>query len=127
MQTDLDRHPSRLMARTVIDLDEDMVTKAMRIFGAKTKAKAVRLVLGEAVKRHLRQEGEAERQGGTQAAPRALPPRRVPAHVTQLEAELQRRIEADMEPMPGVRFLASERLAVRFTVSLPGGHGGAAW
>ncbi|MEU9244132.1 type II toxin-antitoxin system VapB family antitoxin [Streptomyces sp. NPDC048385] len=45
------------MARTVIDLDEDMVTEAMRIFGTKTKAKAVRLAMEDAVKRHLRQEG----------------------------------------------------------------------
>lgn len=44
------------MARTVIDLDEDMVTEAMRIFGTKTKAKAVRLAMEDAVKRHLRQE-----------------------------------------------------------------------
>ncbi|WP_340377123.1 type II toxin-antitoxin system VapB family antitoxin [Streptomyces sp. SS7] len=45
------------MARTVIDLDEDMVAEAMRIFGTKTKAKAVRLAMEDAVKRHLRQEG----------------------------------------------------------------------
>lgn len=45
------------VARTVIDLDEDMVTEAMRIFGTKTKAKAVRLAMEDAVKRHLRQEG----------------------------------------------------------------------
>lgn len=45
------------MARTVIDLDEGMVTEAMRIFGTKTKAKAVRLAMEDAVKRHLRQEG----------------------------------------------------------------------
>lgn len=44
------------MARTVIDLDEDMVVQAMRIFGTKTKAKAVRLAMEDAVKRHLRQE-----------------------------------------------------------------------
>lgn len=44
------------MARTVIDLDEDMVAEAMRIFGTKTKAKAVRLAMEDAVKRHLRQE-----------------------------------------------------------------------
>jgi len=44
------------VARTVIDLDEDMVTEAMRIFGTKTKAKAVRLAMEDAVKRHLRQE-----------------------------------------------------------------------
>ncbi|MEB8338609.1 type II toxin-antitoxin system VapB family antitoxin [Streptomyces endophyticus] len=45
------------MSRTVIDLDEAMVTEAMRIFGTKTKAKAVRLAMEDAVKRHLRQEG----------------------------------------------------------------------
>lgn len=44
------------MARTVIDLDEDMVAEAMRIFATKTKAKAVRLAMEDAVKRHLRQE-----------------------------------------------------------------------
>ncbi|MFE0422788.1 type II toxin-antitoxin system VapB family antitoxin [Streptomyces sp. NPDC058953] len=44
------------MTRTVIDLDDDMVTEAMRIFGTKTKAKAVRLAMEDAVKRHLRQE-----------------------------------------------------------------------
>ncbi|MFD7063548.1 type II toxin-antitoxin system VapB family antitoxin [Streptomyces sp. NPDC059906] len=45
------------MARTVIDLDESMVAEAMRIFGTKTKAQAVRLAMEDAVKRHLRQEG----------------------------------------------------------------------
>ncbi|MFJ6568168.1 type II toxin-antitoxin system VapB family antitoxin [Streptomyces sp. NPDC091292] len=45
------------MARTVIDLDETMVAAAMRIFGTKTKAQAVRLAMEDAVKRHLRQEG----------------------------------------------------------------------
>lgn len=44
------------MARTVIDLDEDIVAEAMRIFGTRTKAKAVRLAMEDAVKRHLRQE-----------------------------------------------------------------------
>jgi Arc/MetJ family transcription regulator len=44
------------MARTVIDLDEDIVAEAMRIFGTKTKAKAVRLAMEDAVKRRLRQE-----------------------------------------------------------------------
>lgn len=33
-----------------------MVAEAMRIFGTKTKAKAVRLAMEDAVKRHLRQE-----------------------------------------------------------------------
>lgn len=45
------------MARTVIDLDETMVAEAMRIFGTKTKAQAVRLAMEDAVKRRLRQEG----------------------------------------------------------------------
>lgn len=45
------------MARTVIDLNEAMVAEAMRIFGTKTKAQAVRLAMEDAVKRHLRQEG----------------------------------------------------------------------
>jgi Arc/MetJ family transcription regulator len=45
------------MARTVIDLNETMVAEAMRIFGTKTKAQAVRLAMEDAVKRHLRQEG----------------------------------------------------------------------
>ncbi|MFJ2767491.1 type II toxin-antitoxin system VapB family antitoxin [Streptomyces sp. NPDC087300] len=45
------------MARTVIDLDDDMVAAAMRIYGTKTKAKAVRMAMEDAVKRHLRQEG----------------------------------------------------------------------
>ena len=45
------------MARTVIDLGETMVAEAMRIFGTKTKAQAVRLAMEDAVKRRLRQEG----------------------------------------------------------------------
>ncbi|MET9603393.1 type II toxin-antitoxin system VapB family antitoxin [Streptomyces sp. NPDC006459] len=45
------------MTRTVIDLDETVVAEAMRIFGTKTKAQAVRLAMEDAVKRHLRQEG----------------------------------------------------------------------
>ncbi|SFF68076.1 antitoxin of type II TA system, VapB [Actinacidiphila alni] len=44
------------MTRTVIDLDDEMVAEAMRIFDTKTKAKAVRLAMEDAVKRHLRQE-----------------------------------------------------------------------
>ena len=44
------------MARTVIDLDERIVAEAMRIYGTKTKAKAVRMAMEEAVNRHLRQE-----------------------------------------------------------------------
>ena len=41
----------------MIDLDETMVAEAMRIFGTKTKAQAVRLAMEDAVKRRLRQEG----------------------------------------------------------------------
>jgi Arc/MetJ family transcription regulator len=53
-----------IMARTVIDLDEDMVAEAMRIYGTRTKAKAVRMAMEEAVKRHLRQElAEAIKSG----------------------------------------------------------------
>ncbi|MEU4232082.1 type II toxin-antitoxin system VapB family antitoxin [Nonomuraea sp. NPDC052129] len=44
------------MSRTVIDLDDEMVAEAMRIYGSKTKAKAVRMAMEDAVKRHLRQE-----------------------------------------------------------------------
>ncbi|OMI33363.1 type II toxin-antitoxin system VapB family antitoxin [Streptomyces sparsogenes] len=44
------------MSRTVIDLDDEMVSEAMRIYGTKTKAKAVRMAMEDAVKRHLRQE-----------------------------------------------------------------------
>ncbi|WP_405777195.1 type II toxin-antitoxin system VapB family antitoxin [Streptomyces sp. NBC_01538] len=39
-----------------MDLDDHMVAEAMRILGTKTKAKAVRLAMEDAVKRHLRQE-----------------------------------------------------------------------
>jgi Arc/MetJ family transcription regulator len=53
-----------VMARTVIDLDDDMVAEAMRIYGTRTKAKAVRMAMEEAVKRHLRQElAEAIKSG----------------------------------------------------------------
>ncbi|MEV4455608.1 type II toxin-antitoxin system VapB family antitoxin [Microbispora sp. NPDC049633] len=44
------------MSRTVIDLDDDMVAEAMRIYGTRTKAKAVRMAMEEAVKRRLRLE-----------------------------------------------------------------------
>ncbi|MGW0606227.1 type II toxin-antitoxin system VapB family antitoxin [Streptomyces sp. NPDC002644] len=44
------------MARTVIDLDDDIVTEAMRLYGTKTKAAAVRAAMEEAVKYRLRQE-----------------------------------------------------------------------
>lgn len=44
------------MSRTVVDLDDEMVTEAMRIYGTKTKAKAVRMAMEDAVKSHLRQE-----------------------------------------------------------------------
>ncbi|MFJ2112261.1 MULTISPECIES: type II toxin-antitoxin system VapB family antitoxin [unclassified Streptomyces] len=44
------------MTGTVIDLDENMVAEAMRIFGAKAKVKAVRLAMEDAVERNFRQE-----------------------------------------------------------------------
>jgi Arc/MetJ family transcription regulator len=52
------------MSRTVIDLDDQMVAEAMRIYGTTIKAKAVRLAMEDAVKRHLRREfAEAVRNG----------------------------------------------------------------
>ena len=44
------------MSRTVIDLDDEMVEEAMRLYSVKTKAAAVRAAMEEAVKRRLRQE-----------------------------------------------------------------------
>ncbi|MDT0341990.1 type II toxin-antitoxin system VapB family antitoxin [Streptomyces litchfieldiae] len=44
------------MSRTVIDLDDEIVEEAMRLYGAKTKAAAVRAAMEDAVKRRLRQE-----------------------------------------------------------------------
>jgi Arc/MetJ family transcription regulator len=44
------------MARTMIDLDDEMVEQAKEIYGTKTKAAAVRAALEDAVKRHLRQQ-----------------------------------------------------------------------
>ncbi|MGW9210093.1 type II toxin-antitoxin system VapB family antitoxin [Embleya sp. NPDC055664] len=44
------------MAGIVIDLDDEMVAEAMRVYGTKSKAEAVRLAVEDAVKRHLRQE-----------------------------------------------------------------------
>ncbi|WP_128378669.1 type II toxin-antitoxin system VapB family antitoxin [Streptomyces cavernae] len=44
------------MSRTVIDLDDRMVAEAMRIYGTTIKAKAVRMAMEDAVKRHLRRE-----------------------------------------------------------------------
>lgn len=35
------------MARTVIDLDEEIVEQAMRVYGARTKAAAVRAAMEE--------------------------------------------------------------------------------
>jgi Arc/MetJ family transcription regulator len=46
----------RGMMRIMVDLDEDMVAEAMRIYGAKTKAAAVRAAMEDSVKRHLRHE-----------------------------------------------------------------------
>jgi Arc/MetJ family transcription regulator len=44
------------MARTVIDLDDDIVEQAMRLYGTKTKAAAVRAAMEEGVKVRLRRE-----------------------------------------------------------------------
>jgi Arc/MetJ family transcription regulator len=44
------------MARTMIDLDDEMVAQAKEIYGTKTKAAAVRAAVEDAVKRHLRQQ-----------------------------------------------------------------------
>jgi Arc/MetJ family transcription regulator len=44
------------MSRTVIDLDDDVVEAAMRLYGTKTKAAAVRAAMEEAVKKRLRDE-----------------------------------------------------------------------
>jgi Arc/MetJ family transcription regulator len=44
------------MARTMIDLDDAMVSQAKEIYGTKTKAAAVRAAVEDAVKRHLRQQ-----------------------------------------------------------------------
>lgn len=44
------------MARTVIDLDEEIVEQAMRMYGVKTKAAAVRAAMEEGVRLRLRRE-----------------------------------------------------------------------
>ncbi len=44
------------MSRTVIDLDDEVVEEAMRLYGVRTKAAAVRAAMEDAVKRRLRQE-----------------------------------------------------------------------
>ncbi len=44
------------MSRTVIDLDDDIVEEAMRLYDARTKAGAVRAALEDAVRRRLRME-----------------------------------------------------------------------
>ncbi|MFF0725816.1 type II toxin-antitoxin system VapB family antitoxin [Streptomyces sp. NPDC004134] len=44
------------MARTVIDLDDDIVEQAMHLYGARTKAAAVRAAMEEGVKLRLRRE-----------------------------------------------------------------------
>ncbi|MFC1417659.1 type II toxin-antitoxin system VapB family antitoxin [Streptacidiphilus cavernicola] len=44
------------MSRTVIDLDDEMVEEAMRLYNVRTKAAAVRAAMEDAVKRRLRQE-----------------------------------------------------------------------
>ncbi|ONK11103.1 type II toxin-antitoxin system VapB family antitoxin [Streptomyces sp. MP131-18] len=44
------------MSRTVIDLDDEIVEEAMRLYGARTKAAAVRAAMEDAVQRRLRLE-----------------------------------------------------------------------
>ncbi|MFC8530227.1 type II toxin-antitoxin system VapB family antitoxin [Nocardia sp. NPDC057227] len=44
------------MARTVIDLDDEIVEQAMRVYGVTTKAAAVRAAMEEGVKLRLRRE-----------------------------------------------------------------------
>ncbi|UGY92610.1 type II toxin-antitoxin system VapB family antitoxin [Streptomyces gobiensis] len=44
------------MSRTVIDLDDEMVEEAMRLYGTKTKAAAVRAAMEEGVRTRLRRE-----------------------------------------------------------------------
>ncbi|MEU1983429.1 type II toxin-antitoxin system VapB family antitoxin [Nocardia sp. NPDC019395] len=44
------------MARTVIDLDDEIVEQAMRVYGVTTKAAAVRAAMEEGVKVRLRRE-----------------------------------------------------------------------
>jgi Arc/MetJ family transcription regulator len=44
------------MARTVIDLDEEIVEQAMRLYGARTKAAAVRAAMKEGVRLRLRRK-----------------------------------------------------------------------
>lgn len=44
------------MTRTVIDLDDLVVADAMRLYGARTKAEAVRAAMADAVKLRLRQQ-----------------------------------------------------------------------
>ncbi|GAA3374360.1 hypothetical protein GCM10020367_37960 [Streptomyces sannanensis] len=44
------------MSRTVIDLDDEIVAQAMRLYGVTTKAAAVRAAMEDAVKRRLRRE-----------------------------------------------------------------------
>ncbi|MFI1185338.1 type II toxin-antitoxin system VapB family antitoxin [Streptomyces californicus] len=84
------------MARTVIDLDDEIVEQAMRVHEVKTKAASVRSAMEEGAKLRLRRElfdamdeGEfevslvvGERRGqGFQAEPRLQP------QTTQLRAE----------------------------------------
>ncbi|WP_405086713.1 type II toxin-antitoxin system VapB family antitoxin [Microbispora sp. NBC_01389] len=52
------------MTRIAIELDDDMVVAAMRIYGTSTQGEAVRTAMEEAVKRHLRLElAEAIKSG----------------------------------------------------------------
>ncbi|ARQ72457.1 hypothetical protein CAG99_18160 [Streptomyces marincola] len=44
------------MPRVVIDLDDEIIEEAMRLYGVPTEAAAVRAAVEDAVKRRLRQE-----------------------------------------------------------------------
>ncbi|HEY3504985.1 MAG TPA: type II toxin-antitoxin system VapB family antitoxin [Actinocatenispora sp.] len=44
------------MTRTVIDLDDAVVADAMRLYGTRTKAEAVRAAMTDAVKLRLRRQ-----------------------------------------------------------------------
>lgn len=52
------------MTRTLVDLDDDLLTEAMRIYGAETKVGAIRAALEDSVKRELRREMAAKIKAG---------------------------------------------------------------
>ncbi|MFB4193241.1 type II toxin-antitoxin system VapB family antitoxin [Streptomyces carpaticus] len=86
------------MARTVIDLDEDVVTETMRIFGTKAKAEAVRPAVEDAVERHLRQEGFDAMDAGhsTSARSSTAPAAAMPAEPSGATAA----VPPDARPLP---------------------------